>query len=194
MVRRINLVPQSQRQRTTTDVGLLVLLGAIIVAVFALGFGYYLLNNSLADRENELADVQQQTAVLESQLTALQQYERLESERAGTEAVVQGIYAGRTLVSDILNAVSLVVPENVWFQSLSLTTTDPVVQGTAGAAVPAGTAPPSDNKLAINGKTYTFEDRRPSPGAFAADPGALWCRPGLGAPAREGPRGPDRRT
>jgi Tfp pilus assembly protein PilN len=158
MVRRINLVPQSERQRTTTDVGLLFLLGAIIVALFALGFGYYLISNSLADRENELADVQQQAALLEGQLAALQQYGQLESQRAATEAVVQGIYAGRTLVSDILNAVSLVLPENVWFQSLSLTATDPVVRGTAGATVPPGTAPPSDNKLAINGKTYTFED------------------------------------
>jgi Tfp pilus assembly protein PilN len=158
MVRRINLVPQSERQRTTTDVGLLIILGAIIVAVFGLGFGYYLLNNSLSDRENELADLQQQTALLEGQLTALQQYERLQSERAITEAVVQRIYASRTLASDILNAVSLVVPDNVWFQSFSLTTADPLASATGGATAPAGTVAPSDNKLAINGKTYTIED------------------------------------
>lgn len=134
---------------------MLVMLGAGIVVVFALAFGYYLLNGTLGDREQELADVQQQTAILETQVAALRQYEVLQSQRAQTESVVQGIYANRTLVSELLDGISLVVPENVWFQSVSLSTSDPIViepaaQATAGAV--------GDNKLAIEGNTYSFED------------------------------------
>jgi Tfp pilus assembly protein PilN len=157
MVRRINLVPQSARQRTVTNVGLLVLLAVSIVVVFALGFGYYLLNSNLSDRESELADVQQQTALLQGQLTALQQYEQLQSERASTEAVVQGVYASRTLVSGILDAVSRVVPENAWFQGLALTASDPAASSTGKSQTASPTAQ-RDNKLAVEGRTYSFED------------------------------------
>ena len=157
MVRRINLVPQSQRQRTATNVGLLVLLAVGIVVLFALGFGYYLLSGNLSDRKSELADVQQQTALLQGQLTSLQQYERLQSERASAESVVQGVYASRTLVSDVLDAVSRVVPENAWFQSLALTASDPTGAST-GASPTAGLTAMRDNKLAVEGRTYSFED------------------------------------
>lgn len=159
MVRRINLVPQSERSRTSTDFGLLALLAVVIIAIFAIGFGYYLWNNTLDDRQQALADAQQQTASLEAQLAALTQYERLQAQRAGAEAVVQGIYANRTLVSEVLDAVSLVVPENAWFESLALTTADPVLAATdAGSTPAAGAGAQADNKLAIEGNTYSFED------------------------------------
>ena len=158
MVRRINLVPPSERSRTTTDLGLLGLIAAAIVVIFAIAFGYYLLNNTLSDREQELAGLQQETASLETQLLALRQYEDLQSQRADMEAVAQGIYESRTPVSDILDAVSLVVPENAWFQSLALTTSDPAVSESAAGAGQTTVVAPNDNKISVEGNTYSFED------------------------------------
>ncbi len=155
MARRVNLVPPSERSRTTTDFGLLALLGAAIVIIFAIGFGYYLLNNTLTDREQELADLQQQNAVLQEQLAALEQYGDIQRERVDAEVIVQGIYASRTLVSDILDAISLVVPENAWFQSLALTTLDPT---SPGSEAEASAASASDSGLTLEGNTYSFED------------------------------------
>jgi Tfp pilus assembly protein PilN len=155
MARRVNLVPPSERTRTSTDFGLLALLGAAIVIIFAIAFGYYLLNNTLTDREQELADLQQQNAALQEQLAALEQYGDIQRDRENAEGIVQGIYASRTLVSDILDATSLVVPENAWFQSLALTTLDPT---SPGSEPEAGGASAGDNGLTIEGNTYSFED------------------------------------
>ena len=156
MARRINLIPRSERPRTRTDWGLLATVGLFIIVIFALGFGYYTFSNVLEQRKQELADIQTQTAALQQQVEALQQYERLASQRENVQAVVQSIYTSRTLLSDVLDAVSLVVPENAWFQSLDLTANDPL-QATDAATTPT-TPTVSDGKISIEGQTYSFED------------------------------------
>jgi len=155
--RRINLVPRGERARTSTNVGMLAVVTGAIIVLFALGFGYYLFSNSLSDRKSELQVLQSERAVLEAKVAALQAYERLAVDRAAAETVVQGIYAGRTVVADILDDLSLVVPENVWFVSLSLTASDPLLAGAAAAAA-AELGVSSDNKMSLEGNTYSFED------------------------------------
>jgi Tfp pilus assembly protein PilN len=154
MARRINLVPPSERARTTTNVAALGLVVTAMVVICALGLGYLLLHNSLSDRKQELADVEQQTSGLQAQVASLAQYGELADARNATEQRVQGIYAGRTLVSDILDAMSLVVPENVWFESLGLTASDPSPANHGAVAGPTQ----EDNKMSLIGNTYSFED------------------------------------
>ncbi len=158
MARRINLVPRSERPRTRTDFGLLAMLGLFIIVVFALGFGYYILSNTLDDKKMELADLETQTAALEQQVAALHEYEVLEQQTDSVEAVVQGVYSSRTLLSQVLDALSLVVPENVWFQNMKLTATDPYIESDTNAEAKTNTQPNSDNKITIEGQTYSFED------------------------------------
>ena len=72
------------------------------------------------------------------------------------EAVVEGIYSARTTVSGILDDISLVVPNTIWFQSLGLTVADPVMaDGTAGRTP---SDPSEDTMLSVEGTTYTFQD------------------------------------
>jgi len=152
MARRINLIPRSERPRTRTDWGLLAMVCLFIVVIFALAFGYWQESRVLDSRRQELSLLQATTAAKEQQVEALQQYERLSSQRENIQAVVQSIYTNRTLVSDVLDAVSLVVPENAWFQSLDLTASDPAVAtGTASSSSTAG-------QISLEGKTYSFED------------------------------------
>ena len=66
VVRRINLLPLSDRARTTTDFGVLTLLVVFIIAVFAIALGYYLLHNTLSDQRQQLASAQAETASLEN--------------------------------------------------------------------------------------------------------------------------------
>jgi Tfp pilus assembly protein PilN len=153
MARRINLIPRSERPRTRTDWGLLAMVGMFIIVIFALGFGYYTFSNVLDQRKQDLADLQVQTAALEQQVEALRQYELLSNQRENIQAVVQSIYTNRTLLSDVLDAVSLVVPENAWFQSLDLTASDPAV-----ADATLATSDVAAGKISIEGQTYSFED------------------------------------
>jgi Tfp pilus assembly protein PilN len=153
MARRINLIPRSERPRTRTDWGLLSMVGLFIVVIFGLAFGYYVSSNMLDERKQELADLESQTAKIEQQVQALQSYEKLATQREDVQTVVQSIYASRTLLSDVLDAVSLVVPENAWFESLELTASDP-----ASADSTASDSAGSDGRITIQGATYSFED------------------------------------
>ncbi len=154
MRRRINLVPPSERTRTTTDVGLLLMLVAAIVVVFALAFGYYLLDNQREAKQQQLADLRQQVALINEQVAALQQYERIKVQRDEMESLVTGLYSARTQFSDLLNDISLVVPDTIWFQNLSLTASDPVLPARQNAKAASG----DDGKISIQATTYTFED------------------------------------
>jgi Tfp pilus assembly protein PilN len=153
VARRINLVPASDRARTTTNVGMLVAIACAVIVFFALGLVYFLWNGTLNDREQELADVQQQRQLVEAQAATLKQYEELALDRQQAEETVRQVYAGRTPVADILDSISLVVPESVWFDGLGITTLDPAAS--LGAADARGR---SDNMMAVEGSTYTFED------------------------------------
>jgi Tfp pilus assembly protein PilN len=151
MARRINLIPRTERPRTKTDWGLLATVGLFIVVIFGLGFGYYTFSNLLDERKQELADLEVQTTKLEQQVQALRAYELLASKREGVQSVVQSIYTSRTLLSDVLDAVSLVIPDNAWFQSLELSATDP------GEAIDSSGSS-KGGSITISGKTYSFED------------------------------------
>lgn len=152
MARRINLLPHSERARTTTDFGMLAMVVAMLVVVFAVGLGYFVFSARLDTKERELADVRQQVTQLQSQVAALEHYSRLSAQTEQTEAVVQQVYASRTLVTPILDSLSLVIPEDAWFRNLSLETPDPVLQG---GAVPGAT--PTRATISIDGNTYGFD-------------------------------------
>jgi Tfp pilus assembly protein PilN len=156
MARRINLIPRAERPRTRTDYGLLAMVGLFIIVIFALAFGYYSFSNVLEQRKQELSDLQVQTAALQQQVEALQQYEQLASQRENIQTVVESIYTNRTLLSDVLDAVSLVIPENAWFQSLDLEASDPITASTTTDTPVAVAA--QDGKISIDGETYSFED------------------------------------
>jgi Tfp pilus assembly protein PilN len=155
MPRRINLVPHGERTRTNTDFGMLALVAIAVVVIFAIGLGYYVLNGRLDTKKQELADVQQQVAQLESQVAALDEFGRLSAQREDAEALVQSAYAGRTLVADILDSISLVTPEDVWFQSVNLQHSDPVATSKGGKPVSSDAVEPGS--LSIQGNTYGFE-------------------------------------
>ncbi len=152
MARRINLIPQAERARTKTNVGVLGLVVAAIVVVAALGLGYWTLSGQRDDREQELQIVQQERQKKEAEAASLDQYVQLASQRDQAEEVVRGIYAGRTLVSKVLDDISRVLPEKVWFETLSLGTSDP----TTGPVDPAN--PPTGNAVSISGSTFSFEE------------------------------------
>jgi Tfp pilus assembly protein PilN len=147
MARRINLVPQADRARTTTNFGVLGFVAAVILVLFALGLGYYLFTNTLNNRKDDLTRIEQETQQLQAQVNALAKYGRLDTERKRVEGIVESAYAGRTLISEILDKLSLVVPENVWFSSMDI-------------SAPAPSADPEAalGTLSVSGNTYSFED------------------------------------
>lgn len=159
MIRRINLIPPSERLRTQTDFGMLGLVVLAVVVVAGIALSYVFFNGTLTDRKRELEQVQAQTAQVRSQLAALAQYETLGNQRRDAEEVIQHIYAGRTLLSQTLGDLSLVIPKEVWLQQLSLTSPPvPLFEGGTPATAPSKTAEVDQGSFTIAGTTYTFAD------------------------------------
>lgn len=154
MVRRINLVPAGERARTKTDVGVLVLIIAGAVVLAGIAFSYYSFSNHLTAKQDELAQLQSENAQIVAELASLAGFDALAQKRAETETLVQALYAGRTLVSDVLGDMSVVMPDNAWFTSLKVQAPFAPIGGdpaAAGAGVSAGS-------VDIQGNTYSFED------------------------------------
>lgn len=154
MVRRINLVPVAERARTKTDVGLLVLIIVGVVVLAGIAYSYYSFNNQLSTKQDELAQLQAENARIVAQLASLAEFDALAQKTAETETLVQQLYVGRTLVSPVLGDMSLVIPDNAWFTSLTVDAPVTTVGGDPAAA--AATA--STGTVGIQGNTYSFED------------------------------------
>ncbi len=158
MVRRINLVPADQRQRTRTDLGFVAVGVLTVMVLLGLALGYFYYSGILSEKEAELADLQSQNAQLAAQVAALTKFQEIEVQRKAAEELVRIIYAGRTLVSEVLGDLSLVVPDNVWFGTVNLTAGDPPPAPIPGLADAAAPAVVTHGSLSISGNTYSFED------------------------------------
>jgi Tfp pilus assembly protein PilN len=154
VVRRINLVPSSERARTKTDVGVLLLIIVGVVVLAGIAFSYYSFNNQLSSKQDELAQLQGENAQIVAQLASLAEFDALAQKKKDTETLIQALYAGRTLVSQVLGDMSLVVPDNAWFTSLTVNA--PVK--TIGGDPAAPGAGDSAGSVDIQGNTYSFED------------------------------------
>lgn len=154
MAKRINLLPRTERVRTATNVPALIMLVVGLVVVFALGFGYYWLSTERGSLEDELAEKQAQLRDLQAQVATLDEYRRLAAEVSRMEEVVTGVYAGRTLLSKVLSDFSLVIPENVWVTSFSLTAGEAQVE----LGDQPGTFVSGQGTMSLSGNTYSFPD------------------------------------
>jgi len=169
VVRRINLVPLDGRRGKKTDLGIVGIAAGSLLVLGAIGLSYFYFTGVAADKEAELADLQMQRQQIEAEIAQLAEYEALQLEVVRTEQLVQQVYAGRTLVSEIFGDMSLVVPDNVWLDSLALQapeiplTVAAAPEGTAAdpAAPAAPAAPPGPavpGTVTIAGKTFDYDD------------------------------------
>jgi Tfp pilus assembly protein PilN len=155
--KRINLVPRAERVRTTTNFAGLALLAVGVLVVFGLGFGYYLLSSERSDLTQEHEGLVDKRTKLEAEVALLQEYKALANSKAYMEEIVQGVYAGRTLVSEVLGDLSVAVPENVWFANLNLTAADPGGAYAVQVGAPVA-AIDSNSSFSMDGNTYSFPD------------------------------------
>ena len=153
MPRRINLLPSTERVRTTTNYAALGMLVVAVIVVFGLGLGYYMLSTSRSSLQDEVDDLVRDRTDLQQQIAALEQYQDLNTKRENMEGIVRSVYAGRTLLSEVIYDMSRAIQNNVWLTSMTISAPDPaiVVLPTDGTVVeiPAG-------GLSFQGNTYSL--------------------------------------
>jgi Tfp pilus assembly protein PilN len=133
MMRRVDLVPASyrERRRQRQTLSAIVVVG-VVLAVLLFGW-WFLLGQQINDREEELASVRAANARLQEDIDELQRFADLEAEVQDKVSALQTVMAGDINWPKVLTEVALVVPGEIWFEQMS---------GSAGAtegASPVGT-------------------------------------------------------
>jgi len=154
-MKRINLLPPEARVKASRERGLIYAVLFLVVVVVVLGLVYVWQNNIVNNKQDQLAQIQSQQAVVDAQARALAPYAQIQATRVAMTATGKGIYEARVPWSTILEEVSLVIPENVRLQSMTCAVPATMQPGAAAAA--AGAVPASTD-VTFTGTTYTHQD------------------------------------
>ena len=143
LMRPFNLLPRDEATERTTRLGLaqvlVALLGLLVVA--GLGTGYLFMSGRVADKQAQVDDLRVQLADLDvpSEAPADEGEDEvpLASDAEARTAALAGALTGRVAWDRVLRKVTLVVPEDVWFTTVTAASPDAAAaDGTAPAATP----------------------------------------------------------
>jgi Tfp pilus assembly protein PilN len=155
LMRAFNLLPREEAAERSTRLGLVqvlvALLGLLVVA--GLGTGYLFMSGRVADKQAQVDDLRVQLADLEVPPEAPADEGGddvpLASDAEARTTALAGALTGRVAWDRVLREVTLVVPEDVWFTTVTTGSPDAAAAGgTAPAATPAEGA---GNSLTIAG-------------------------------------------
>lgn len=150
-MRAINLLPKDDGRRERRQPGAVALtavLGAVLVtAVFA---GWFLTASSAArERQTELDSLRAELAAIPPPAPVPPGQSMLEAEKSKRIGLLSSALSQRVPWDRILREVSLVVPEDVWLETLNAHAPDPTV-----APTPAG---PPKGGVNITGYAYSHD-------------------------------------
>jgi Tfp pilus assembly protein PilN len=130
-MKRINLLPQEERAKASRERGLIWAILILVAVVVVLGLVYVKLDRDANAKQDELAAIQAETAVVQAQIDELAPYAELQAQRTAMTETAKGIYQSSVPFSTLLQEVSLVVPENVRLQTLTANVPLTMLPGTA---------------------------------------------------------------
>jgi Tfp pilus assembly protein PilN len=142
-MRAINLIPSDQRrgQHAPARTGPLVpyLIVGLMVAALAGVSAMVLVNNQIADREAEVAELKREEATLKVRAERLAAYTEFRAVREQRAATVAGLADSRFDWERVLRELALVLPEDVWLVKAT-GTASPAVTPIDGANVSTRTS------------------------------------------------------
>ena len=155
-MKRINLLPQEERVKASRERGLIWAILILVAVVVVLGLVYVKYNSDVNAKQDELAGIQAETAVVQAQIAELSPYAALQTQRTSMTETAKGIYQSSVPFSILLQELSLVIPENVRLQTLTATVPVSMLPGGAVAETAAGAAAPAD--VTFTGQTEKHRD------------------------------------
>jgi Tfp pilus assembly protein PilN len=155
-MKRINLLPQEERVKASRERGLIWAILILVAVVVVLGLVYVKYNSDVNAKQDELAGIQAETAVVQAQIAALSPYAALQEKRTAMTATAKGIYESSVPFSILLQEISLVIPENVRLQTLTATVPPAMLPGTAATEGVAGASATTD--VTFTGQTEAHRD------------------------------------
>jgi hypothetical protein len=148
-MRAVNLLPSDagkSTRKTPKAVAITALVGTGVMLV-ALGAGFFMTNGTLSQKQTELLA----TPEPEPPKPAVEA-SPLAGQRAPRMNALSTVLADRVSWDRIFRRFSLVLPDDIWLQTLAATAP---VEAEAGAAAPEGSA--GTPGFAITGRTYSHD-------------------------------------
>jgi Tfp pilus assembly protein PilN len=134
-MKRINLLPQEERVKAARERGLIWAILILVAVVVVLGLVYVKYNRDVGAKQDELAAIQAETAVVQAKIVELSPYAALQAQRTAMTETAKGIYESSVPFSILLQELSLVIPENVRLQTLTATVPPSMLPGAPAPAV-----------------------------------------------------------
>ena len=117
---RINLLPREilEQRRAEKRAGWVAVGGLAVVVVLAAVWLYA--DFGLNEKQNELASIEQQTQAIQAQADQLAVFEMRASELEERRQIARSALAGRLDTARLLEEVSLVLPTDLWVETMLL--------------------------------------------------------------------------
>jgi Tfp pilus assembly protein PilN len=151
-MRSVNLLPRDdKRQRPQPGAVLLTgVLGSVLVTAVLAGF-FMMTSSSVSDRQSELDGLRAELAAIPPAPEAPAGNSGLETEKNARVAVLGKALGARVAWDRILREISLVLPEDIWLETLNANAPDPNFVPTPGKTE----APPGG--FTITGYSYSHD-------------------------------------
>jgi Tfp pilus assembly protein PilN len=151
-MRSVNLLPRDdKRQRPQPGAVLLTgVLGSVLVTAVLAGF-FMMASSSVSDRQSELDGLRAELAAIPPAPEAPADNSGLETEKSARVAVLGKALGARVAWDRILREISLVLPEDIWLETLNANAPDPNFVPTPGKTE----APPGG--FTITGYSYSHD-------------------------------------
>lgn len=153
-MRAVNLLPVEERGgRRRPPTAALAVAGAGVLLASVLAVAFFSASGSVDEREQELAALEEQVAVVRTQTEkekAKQSQPALTAERDQRLAALNAALAERLAWDRVLGDVSLVMPDDVWLSKLTAGGAGEATEGSEAAAATGVT-------LTFTGFTYSQE-------------------------------------
>jgi Tfp pilus assembly protein PilN len=155
-MKRINLLPQEERVKASRERGLIWAILILVAVVVVLGVVYVKYRSDVNAKQDELAAIQSETAVVQARIAELSPYAVLQEQRTAMTQTAKGIYESSVPFSILLQELSLVIPENVRLQTLTATVPQTMLPGGTTAETGAPVATTTD--VVFTGQTEKHRD------------------------------------
>lgn len=155
-MKRMNLLPQEERVKASRERGLIWAILILVAVVVVLGLVYVKYRSDVGAKQDELTSIQQEIQVVQAQIAELSPYAVIQNQRTAMTDTAKGIYASSVPFSILLQELSLVIPENVRLQNLTVTVPPAMLPGTA--TIEAAPAPGTSVDVTFTGQTEEHRD------------------------------------
>jgi Tfp pilus assembly protein PilN len=121
---RINLLPKEvlERRRYEKWYSYVFIVFAALLALIVIIYGYFWLSGSQKNADLQL--LHEQSQKLQSQADAFAVFEQKEQDLVARQAVAANALAGRINMGRVSEEVSLVLPDEVWLQTMGISQVD----------------------------------------------------------------------